>query len=661
MGIIVKEQQEAEGFLNIWENFIRYGKTDHNVRPVILESWKRCAAWNLDPYTREVAKIIPLHELSLIKKHKEQFIRIARPYISLLYEYVKGSGFLILLTDENGVVLMLTGDEEPLAFYRKINLMEGAVWSEKEVGTNAVGTAIIEKKPLQIAGCEHFCAIQHTITCSGGPIFGVDGELIGVITMSAKSENVHSHTLGMVVASAKAIENQIRIENALEEIRTTNSILNGTLESVPQGILSVSPQGIITQINNKGKTLLGVGGKNVVGKNLKEAVPFMKNVAEIVGKGLSDNIEVINETVGTRQELNVAIHSFRNNQDEIEGSIIIVQKTERVYELVNRITGAQAEFSFQSIIGKSDSFVKAKEIAGTASLTNSTVLLLGESGTGKELFAQAIHNSSRKKGPFIAVNCSAIPRSLIESELFGYEAGSFTGANRNGRPGKFERAQNGTIFLDEIGDMPLDLQAILLRVLQEREIVRVGGYRPIPINARVIAATNRDLEQRVREGVFREDLYFRLNVITVNIPPLRERKEDIPLLTKAFLPDLSQKLGKNVTGISPSALRAMKAYDWPGNVRELENVLERSILLSEGAQITIENLPKNILDPQKTFDPGTVKVHTLQEAEKVAISTALEQKNSIVDAASALGISRSTLYRKMKEYGLADNISVKGE
>ncbi|MEN3002780.1 sigma-54-dependent Fis family transcriptional regulator [Dehalobacterium formicoaceticum] len=547
---------------------------------------------------------------------------------------------------------MLTGDEEILRINRKINLMEGAIWTEQEAGTNAVGTAIIEQRPMQIVGGEHFCTIHHGITCSGSPIFGVDGELEGVINMSANSENVHPHTLGMVVASAKAIENQLKIEKAMEEISNANIILNSTLESVPQGILNVSVRGEINQLNNRARKLLLIKEENVIGMLLKDTIPCMVNVAKSVQKGLADTMEVTCEDGDAMENLNITIHPYYNNRKEYEGSILIVQKRERVFDLVNKITGAQAEFSFKSIIGKNENFMKAKEIAATAATSNSTVLLLGESGTGKELFAQAIHNASKKKGPFIAVNCSAIPRSLIESELFGYEAGSFTGANRNGRPGKFERAQHGTIFLDEIGDMPLDLQAILLRVLQEKEIVRVGGYRPIPIDARVIAATNQDLVNRVKEGAFREDLFFRLNVITVNIPPLRERKDDIPLLVGALLPQVTKNSQKNITSISTGAMRALKAYDWPGNVRELENVLERSVLLAEGNQLSVNDLPKNVLDLTHQIEERTTKVITLQEAEKMAISHALEQKKSIVDASTALGISRSTLYRKMKEYGL---------
>ncbi len=635
-----------------WEDFIRFGKEDENIRPVILKSWKRCLAQKTNPFSNEIARVITPEELALVKKQNEKLIRIATPYINLLYQYVAGSGFVIFLSNDQGVVLVLAGDEEQLRINRQINLMEGAIWTEQEAGTNAVGTAIIENKPLQIVGGEHYCTIHHGITCSGSPIFGVDGRLEGVINMSADSRNVHPHTLGMVVASAKAIENQLKIELAMEEISNANIILNSTLESVPQGIVNVTARGEIRQLNNRAKKLLFIKEENLSGKLLKDEIPCMKDVLKTVQKGLAENFEVTCESGNAVENLNVSVHPYFNKRKEYEGSILTIQKRERVFDLVNKITGAQAEFSFNSIIGKSENFVKAKEIASTAAVTNSTVLLLGESGTGKELFAQAIHNASGKKGPFIAVNCSAIPRSLIESELFGYEAGSFTGANRNGRPGKFERAQHGTIFLDEIGDMPLDLQAILLRVLQEKEIVRVGGYRPIPIDARVIAATNQNLHNRVKEGAFREDLFFRLNVITVNIPPLRDRKDDIPLLVGALLPQVSKSSQKNITSISQGAMRALKAYDWPGNVRELENVLERSILLAEGSQLSVNDLPKNILDLTPTIEEKNAKVYTLQEVEKMAISHALEQKNSIVEASSALGISRSTLYRKMKEYGL---------
>lgn len=643
----------GDAFIEAWEKFVFHGKVDNRIRPVIYQSWNRCIELGVDPFSREIANILTEREFKLVKQQNEHLIRVAEPYINLLYEHVRDSGFVIFLTDKNGVVLILTGDREQLEFHRRINLMERAIWTEKEAGTNAVGTSIVERKPLQIVGGEHFCAIQHDITCSGCPIYDPDGEFIGVLNMSASSECVHPHTLGMVIASAKAIENQLRIEQALDTAKFANTIMKNTLETVPKGIITVNADSVISQINSRAVELLQLPEEGVLGESLADTIPQLVKVEDISKSGSVDGFEINLGDKGKRVRLSVTANSFFNKQGSYEGTVFTLQEQEQIMHLVNSIAGDRAEFNFNAIIGRHPKMMRAKELASTAAMTNSTVLLLGESGTGKELFAHAIHNASKRKGPFIAVNCSAIPRSLIESELFGYEPGSFTGANRQGRPGKFERANNGTIFLDEIGDMPLDLQAVLLRVLQEREVVRVGGFKPIPIDVRVIAATNRNLEERIREGAFRKDLYFRLNVITVNIPPLREIKSDLGLFVERLLPQLSKKLGKNINQISEEAMSALMSYNWPGNVRELENVLERSILLAQTNRIERENLPANVLK-QTSLETGAAREEplSLQDMERIAILETLRRENSIVAAAKSLKISRSTLYRKMKEYNI---------
>ncbi|HHW07211.1 MAG TPA: sigma-54-dependent Fis family transcriptional regulator [Clostridia bacterium] len=639
--------------MEAWEKFIFQGEIDSCIRPVIRESWKRCLQMSVDPFSRQIAHILTEREFKLVVSRNEHLMRVARPYINLLYGYVKGSGFVIFLTDKDGIVLILTGDQEQLEFHRRINLMERAIWTEKEAGTNAVGTAIVEQKPLQVVGGEHFCAIQHGITCSGCPIFGPEGEFLGVLNMSASSESVNPHTLGMVVASAKAIENQLKIEKALENAKLANTVMKNTLEAVPKGIVTVDAFGNITQINSKGIELLNYKGEGATGKSLLDMHPEFSTVLELVKKGSIESMEVVLEEKGSRIQLSVGGNSFFAQDGSYQGAVLTLEEQEQLFHLVNSIEGNRAEFNFNAILGNHPKMMRAKEIAKTAALTNSTVLLLGESGTGKELFAHAIHQASRRKGPFIAVNCSAIPRSLIESELFGYEPGSFTGATKTGRPGKFERANNGTIFLDEIGDMPLDLQAVLLRVLQEREVVRVGGFKPIPINVRVIAATNRNLEERIKEGMFREDLFFRLNVITIQIPPLREIISDLPLFVTKLLPQISQKLGKQVKGVSHAAMEVLSSYHWPGNVRELENVLERGVLLAQGQLIDVDDLPPNLVKNTRIVTgTGDTSSLSLQETEKKAIIQALSSEDSIVDAAKRLGISRSTLYRKMKQYGI---------
>lgn len=318
----------------------------------------------------------------------------------------------------------------------------------------------------------------------------------------------------------------------------------------------------------------------------------------------------------------------------------------------------EAKYKWENIIGDSEKMIRAKYIGKKAALTHSNVLLLGESGTGKELFAQAIHNDSgRNKHPFVQVNCAAIPDNLFESELFGYEEGAFTGAKKGGKIGKFELANKGTIFLDEIGDLPLSLQVKLLRVLQENEVQRIGGNQTISLDVRVIAATNKDLRQLIDTGKFREDLYYRLNIMTIEIPPLRDRKTDIKAIVQKLIKHISNRLGKYTDAIDEHALQLLKAYHWPGNVRELENVLERAINMADDSTITASDLPNYIMDETLRHKVRESKSQRLSDmvamVEKELIQNALiKTKNNKKKAAEILDISRSTLYEKINFYQL---------
>lgn len=311
-----------------------------------------------------------------------------------------------------------------------------------------------------------------------------------------------------------------------------------------------------------------------------------------------------------------------------------------------------AVYSFDQIVGSSSKMREVKKFAQKLAKSDTTVLITGESGTGKELFAHAIHAASRRgMGPFIRVNCAAIPDTLLESELFGYEEGAFTGAVRKGKKGKFELADRGTILLDEIGDMPLPLQAKLLRILQEKEVERVGGTRPIPLDVRVIASTNRNLPERIREGSFREDLFYRLNVVTLPIPPLRERYEDFPVLVHDLLEQVKESTGVTVKEIDQGVWEELNSYSWPGNVRELRNVLEHAIHMMEGTRLTAEHLVIPILDQRgRTARLYTLK-ESLEQAEVEAIRRALAAAGGNKrEAARQLGISKSSLYQKLEKY-----------
>ena len=322
--------------------------------------------------------------------------------------------------------------------------------------------------------------------------------------------------------------------------------------------------------------------------------------------------------------------------------------------------------TFRDILGESPAMKKAKNLAIKVSSSKSNVLLLGESGTGKELFAHAIHNESkRSQYPIIKVNCGSIPSQLFESELFGYESGAFTGANKNGKPGKFELANKSTIFLDEIGDLPLPMQVKLLRVIQEREIERIGSIKSQKIDVRIIAATNRNLVEMIKQNTFREDLYYRLNVININIPSLRERREDIPFLSNYLTKKISSEMEIHVTDVTDKAIQALSLYDWPGNIRELENVLERALnLVDKQAIIEIDHLPLYITEELLTKPRidninmvpikinGTLK-DMYKEIDKKAIKAALEEFNgNKLRVANKLDISRTSLYEKLKLYNL---------
>lgn len=342
-------------------------------------------------------------------------------------------------------------------------------------------------------------------------------------------------------------------------------------------------------------------------------------------------------------------------------------RTQKINALVTSRSGATANFTFADIIGESEAILEAKEKAKRFANSQESILLIGESGTGKELFAQAIHNHYCPNGPFVAVNCAALPRELVESELFGYEGGSFTGADRHGRPGKIELAEGGTLFLDEIGDMPIELQAVLLRVLEDKKVMRIGGRRYKRVDFRVIAATNKNLHKLVREKIFREDLYYRLSVLSITIPPLRERGRDAEILAQYFIERYCKKVGRKVPQVSPAVLKIINEYDWPGNVRQLENAVIYAINTTRSEVIEPRDLPGEIYEAclYKYNSDSLIKNRkrnenenldaflSLNELEKNAIIKALTKTGgNVPQAADLLGISKSTIYRKLKEYNI---------
>ncbi|VVM71801.1 Anaerobic nitric oxide reductase transcription regulator NorR [Pseudomonas fluorescens] len=600
-----------------------------DVRQVIWDSWRRSVEAGIDPADSQYRFVDPHILAATLASHRVLIAAAAQVMHGLLAYNPRGH---INLTDADGTTLYFCGlDITPV----------GSRLSESVQGTNCTGLALAEDRLVYVLAEENFAVglRQRRMHCAAAPIRNAQGQTLAMLTLTAEPGWFHFHTLGTVQAAAEAVSRQMALQALLEEQQTVLEVLN-------EGLVVLDERGCIKALNRYARQLFQVGPE-LVGS------PFQR-------LGRSELSDALGEPV---RDLDCTFHLHDRSQLaclvsvcplEQGGVIVSLRENRRIREITRRIVGTQARYTFDTLQGTSRAIQDALHLARIASRSDSTTLILGESGTGKELFAQAIHNASERcNGPFVAVNCGAIPRDLVQSELFGHVEGAFTGSARGGSAGKFELADGGTIFLDEIGDMSFDAQISLLRVLQEGEIARVGAKSARQVDVRIIAATHRNLSQAVAEGAFREDLYYRLNVLNLTVPPLRMRREDIPLLARHFLTRCARSLRKSVQGFSPDALALLCAHGWPGNVRELENAIERATNLATGeliqsADLPLETRPRATLrhyEPQPAQDLSSHEMHAIIAALK-------STRGNIRLAAQQLNVSRGGLYNKMSRFGL---------
>lgn len=446
-------------------------------------------------------------------------------------------------------------------------------------------------------------------------------------------------------------------------------MLEDLLDTAYYGMAIVDADGKIVKWNYE--KLMGIKEEDVLDKHVKDIIENTR--LHIVAKTGEKELFEIQKIQG-RDMITSRVPIVQNGKiigaagtvlfKDVKELKSLVQKLETLEDTVHKYKGEikrlhRAKYSFESIVTQNNKMIYLKDIAKRAAESNATLLIQGESGTGKELFAHGIHRASRRKhGPFVTINCAAIPRELLESELFGYDGGAFTGARKEGKIGKFELANGGTILLDEIGSMPMDMQAKLLRVLESREFERVGGNTRIELDIRLVASTNENLEKEIKEGRFRQDLYYRLNVIQIEVPPLRERIEDIPMLAGSLVESLAESLSLPRKEISPETIATLQNHNWPGNVRELRNVLERSLTLSKDECIKVEHLPEYLSKQAnkgviREVEEGFLLKDIVARVEKEAIKRAIEESNgNKTSTAKMLGIHRTALYKKMEAYGL---------
>ncbi len=487
------------------------------------------------------------------------------------------------------------------------------------------------------------------------------GTCYGMISLVAFNEEQRSNIMNNSYSFMKFTSKMAEILAAkiqeliiIEELSSTNEYLKTIISSVHEGIIACNTEGLITCFNETAEQKLGIVAADALGRQITEAIPD-----SLLCHALKERASIFEKSTEYQAADGSLLHLISNvtlvkKEGELLGAVESFNTDESLFRIAHRLLRGDDAASFANIIGQSRVMRDAKSAASAIAKSPSTVLITGESGTGKELFARAIHNAGlRSDNPFIPINCGAIPDALLESELFGYEGGAFTGAKASGKPGIFEMAEGGTIFLDEIGDMPLNLQVKVLRVLQEKTVQHIGSAKEIPVDVRVIAATNQDLSAKIKAGTFREDLFYRLNVIPLTIPPLRERKEDIPLLVHFLCSKYAQILNREMKGLSKDALDLLYQYDWPGNIRELENAIEYAINYTfDGGIINASSLPRWLSQPK----PQTTDTSTEQRSEREKIKSLLQTNGKSLEAkrqiAEFLGISLATLYRKLNKYGL---------
>ena len=635
-------------------------------RDAIAQSHQRCASIGLSRI--ESPDYSPLRRADLAETlaRNRRLYTHAAPVMEMLYEQIVNTQSMVVLTDSCGTIIHSIGDDDFLAKASKVALQPGVNWSESSKGTNGMGTALMNEAPTLVHGDEHFMHANHFLTCSAAPIFEPRGNILGVLDVTGDHRRYHQHTMGLVRMSARMIENHWLSDDFRNVMRLHLHSRVEFLGTLMEGLLAVSRDGRIVGANRTALDHLGLSG----------AAVRMHSVTSLFGTTVGALVDHFRAPLAAPLALSLPngtpVHvrarfnwaSWYGLGDPLGSAPPAALPAEpaasaaRAEPAATPIHAAPqptkpnsglrfldtGDAQLRSVIGKLRKVID-RDIP---------ILVLGETGTGKELLARAIHqDSERARMPFVAVNCASIPETLIEAELFGYEDGAFTGARRKGAIGKIVQANGGTLFLDEIGDMPLALQARLLRVLQERQVVPLGAHAPVAVDVALISATHRDPRALIAAQSFREDLYYRLNGLAVKLPPLRERS-DLAILVQSLLASEGEGAAPQP---SPEVMERLLAYRWPGNLRQLANVLRSAALMAAGErQITLAHLSDDFLEESQpsppapaAAEPAALPAGRLEEAELALIRAALDAEGGNVSAASKrLGIARNTIYRRLR-------------
>ena len=633
------------------------GEVPTGVLPALIEtSWSRCISRGLDADSRGREIERARRDVLLTERERnESLLKHAAPVMNGLYAQIARSGSMIVLTNASGFILHSVGDQSFLDRASKVALSPGVEWSEESKGTNAIGTALVEKAPVSVHGSQHFFAANHFLTCSASPIFDPCSRMLGVLDVTGDSRNPSHHSLALINLAVQTIENQLFSHAFPEGFLLHCHVQQELIGTVFEALLAFDHDGRVLSANRSACRLIGRSHAELLTHTFSSMFdkplgalydPLLRGTDMLELRLFGGRMLFGRPRAGSQSKPPARVFNIdvtRADSGGQPGARLSLAKDRGLARLSTGDTQMDAVVE------------KVRRVLGR----DIPVLIQGETGTGKELLARAIHDEGpRSQQTFVAVNCAAIPDGLIESELFGYEEGAFTGARRKGYPGRIMQADGGTLFLDEIGDMPLALQARLLRVLQERTVVPLGSGRASPVDLSIICATHRKLRDLVAQGSFRADLYYRLNGLTVMLPPLRERKDLRALVLRILGSEDSIPDGLR---IDDEVIALFERHPWPGNMRQLTNLLRTAgVMAADDGVIRREHLPDDFID-----ELGSVSMEAAAEPESRpcmqgpsdldsltlrAIRESLSRNEGNVAAtARELGISRTTLYRKLKE------------
>lgn len=627
----------------------------------VLRSWERCQRLGLEIGERGRPANTTRADLMLARERNLTLLNHAGGVMEHLYEQIRASGSMVLLADASGLILHGIGDPSFVDRASRVALQPGASWSECQRGTNAIGATLIERAPVEIFGAEHYLECNGVLTCSAAPIFDPKGVLLGALDISGDHRKPQPHTLGLARMGVRLVERRMfESEHARHALFAFHNRPEG-VGGLQEGLLAVDADGEIVAADRQACMLLGIEDRRI-GRLGAFGNLFRSGFGTVISRAGRDPAALMELELrdGARMFARVRVSPAWSANAHAASSA-----RARVAQGQDPSRSARQRITLETLAtgdaGLQFTLDRCAKVIGR----KIPVLIQGESGSGKELLARACHNSGpRADGPFVAVNCAAIPEHLIESELFGYVGGAFTGARKEGAIGRIQQADGGTLFLDEIGDMPLAMQARLLRVLQERCVQPVGGSEPVPVDIALLCATHRNLGDLARAGQFREDLYYRVNGLTAMLPPLRERT-DLHQIVRRLIDGSSNHPEPRAITVDPSAMRLLEAYAWPGNIRQLQNVLEVALALLDAHEERIlpEHLPEEVQGASpvtrvaaaapasaSSMPPATLPLRGRRpkDIDDAMIREALERfEGNLSAAARHLGVARNTLYRRM--------------